>query len=179
MNKTTKYSYSEDLLVNNSDFTSIYDDVLFNHTITSIYEDSSLISLDDASDMSYVSQKDGDLEYPETTDEEVVIPSQRKVINPRRWETVKTKTSSNTSSYDYPDLVRLDDDDDDEDDEDDDLSFESKSTPHSVGTRIPLKNLTFGENSGNKNQGLRSRVQLPRCFPSYKDILLSKYFLAV
>jgi len=166
--------------VNNSDLTSIYDDVLFNHSIANIYEDSGLISLDDASDISYVSQKDVDLEYPETADNEVVIPSQRKVLNPRRWETVRIKTSTKTSTYDYPDLVCLDDDDDDDDayDDDDDLSFESKSALHSVGTRIPLKNLTFEGNSGRKYRHLRSRVQLPQCFPSYKDILVSKYLLA-
>merc|ERR1711957_328202 len=71
---------------------------------------------------------------------------------------VKPKTSTKTTTYDYPDLVRLDDYDDDDDDEDDDLSFETKSALRSVGIRLPLKNVTLKKTRKEKS---RSTIPCP------------------
>lgn len=184
MNYTSKYNYSEDLY-DTSSLLFIYDDVLFSHTIdehetTDLFSldgddySDDLFSFDDASDISVLSQRRNILQDKVAPNKDVPVSSQWETPNPRRWETVEPAKPA----FHLPDLVRLDENSDWFDDsyDDDDLSIESKAALTLLGGDFSPHHNANKAHHGKKKISLSSRVQIPRYFPSYKDILLSKYF---
>ena len=182
MNKRSNYNNSEDLL-DNSSFLSIYDDVLFSHTmgdyessdLFSLDDDNDLFSLDDASVFSVLSQR---ANIPQV---KVILnkdshhaSSEYMKPNPRRWETVKPVIPTNG----LKNLVSLDDNFNNFDDlSDNGLSIESKAGLPLLASKFSPHHSTSGGNYGEKMRQLSSRIQITQIFPSYKDILTSKYFL--
>jgi len=190
MNLNINYDYSEDLFADNSSLLSIYDDVLCNHTIGDYTDvnnydedDDDLFSFDDASDGSVLYHAD---KYPhaEVVARQVLRTSTNDQtssgrgsattkLNPRRWETVKPVKKE----PDFCKLVVLQENDMKFDDYSrDGLSLDHKSDILSVSEYPPPQNISV-EWSGTTFGGLSSRMQMSQIFPTYKDILTSKYFL--
>jgi len=178
MNTTKNYEHSDDLL-DNSSLLSIYNDIICNHTIGTYksddlfslddgYDSNDVFSLNDASIVSVYFQRDNILQNKVAPKKDIRLSSICQKPNPRRWEKVKPVTPS----YNSANLVGLDENFDRLDDSyDDDLSIESKAD-------VPLTDITFSPHSiTNEGPYVKKMRDLShRIFPSYKDILLSKYF---
>lgn len=180
-------------MTDNSSLLSIYDDVLCNHTIgdytdlNSYYDnDDDLFSFDDASDShllfddsttvkaapKQVLKPATNYQFLNAAGRETPVKSTN--FNPRRWETVKPVPKP---SHDPPKLVSLNENGKKSDDSTfDGLSVDCRSDILSVNEYPPPQDISV-EWTGKSFGGLSSRVQMPRIFPSYKDILTSKYFL--
>merc|ERR1719491_186706 len=191
MKYTINYDRSEDLLADNSSLLSIYDDVLCNHTIGDYndlnsynYNDDDLFSFDDASDGSLLFHNtqvkvvpnqvlQTSTNYQNSNAMVCEAPMKSHNVNPRRWETA---TPVKKMSHDLPTLVRLNENGTKSDDSTfDGLSIDLRSDLLSVNEYPPPPDISV-EWTGKSFGGLSSRVQMPRIFPSYKDILTSKYF---
>jgi len=177
---------SEDL-TDSSSLLSIYDDVLFNHTIGDYqsrdlfrieddYDSDDAYSFDDDYDSDDLISMDGgeandihETEYPQLPNENFQESYECHMPIRKRWETKETSTPT-FSIANVTKLHKIVEGHDDYSDEDDDLSIDSQ-------TQASQNGITSESNYKKRVRGLSSRVLLPQYyFPSYKDVLMSKYF---
>jgi len=187
--KYTKDYNSEDL-TDSSSLLSIYDDVLFNHTIGD-YKSRDLFTIDDSydSDDAYSFDDDFDddydsddlfsidgearerdeIEYPHLLTENFQESHEYTALMRKRCE--KNEAAAPTFSFaNLTKLHKIVEGHDDYSDDDDDLSIESQA-------QFSRNDVTYEVNYSKAVRGLSSRVLMPQYyFPSYKDVLMSRYF---
>jgi len=178
--------YNSEDLTNSSSLLSIYDDVLFNHTIGDYqsrdlfrldddYEHDDAYSFEDEYDSDDLVSMDGEAneneetEYPQLLNENFQESHEFHVPTRRKWETKET-TSPTFSIANLTKLHKIVEGNDDYSDDDDDLSIDSQ-------TQFSRNDVTYEGNYKKGVRGFSSHVLLPHYyFPSYKDVLMSKYF---